>query len=58
MDSRIEELACIIVERCNGNISESSYSDRAETYKEIKKHAMEMHRLLQGYRDRNPQEYE
>lgn len=56
MDTRIEELASIICERCNAN-SGMKGEDRAETYKEIKNHTMAIYRLLQGYRQRHPEEY-
>lgn len=59
MDSRIEELACIIVERCNGNIYtyEGVYNDRSQTYRDIKSHVMAISRLLHEYSANHPEEY-
>lgn len=58
MDSRIEELTSIIAERCDSATIKYGRDDRSETYKAIKEKAWDIYSLLQGYRQRHPEEYE
>lgn len=57
MDSRIEELLCIIVERCNSNIQDSGLDDRTIAYSQVKHLAISANRVLQDYRKEHPEEY-
>jgi hypothetical protein len=57
MDTRIEELASIIVERCQSISKPYVYDDRYETYTDIQHRAVDILRMLAAYRQRNPQEY-
>lgn len=59
MDTRIEELATIILERCRQNKSNATiFDDRADTYKGIAVHAMDIMLALDAYRQRHPEEYD
>lgn len=59
MDTRIEELATIIIERC-GRRGEPrrGADDRYDTYWHILRLAEDMKRACEGYRQRHPEEYD
>lgn len=57
MDTRIEELADIIRERCEAIQKPREYSDKWETYKAIQRYAEDIARALASYRQRHPEEY-
>lgn len=58
MDTRIEELACIIAERCEPFIKRPKGDDRGDKYKMILRLAQDMLLHLQDYRANHPEEYE
>ena len=57
MDTRIEELADIILDRCRDYLPNRGYDDKNETYKTIAKLALDMLIATEGYRQRHPEEY-
>lgn len=60
MDSRIEELAEIILERAKGAadpITERNHDDRYRTYRRIEWLATDILAALRQYRAEHPQEY-
>lgn len=57
MDSRIEELSNIIVERCDAYKPNKSYDDKAEYYKTVRRLAHDIWLALQDYRASHPEEY-
>jgi hypothetical protein len=60
MDSRIEELAEIILERAKGvadQITERNHSDTYRTYRRIERQAVDILAALREYRADHPEEY-
>lgn len=57
MDTRIEELASIIIERCEPSRNRRGYDDKGDTYWHILRLSEEIKRALASYRQRHPEDY-
>jgi hypothetical protein len=56
MDTRIEELADIIIDRCRDYRKEPGYDDKYETYLTLRRLAEDMLIQVEGYRQRHKED--
>jgi len=57
MDTRIEELSTIIVERCDQYKPSYGYDEKAKYYADIRRLAHDIWLILEEYRANHPEEY-